>query len=162
MKKEYIVLIGIAFCSLISLLFVSVYKYENDKLQIIGNQKDYEPGDDIYSYYIDGVSYTPTQCIIEGWCAKIGENLGNVDRKLVLLDSVGNVYGLNTVKVNTESVTQYYNDGFNYNNAGLKAKFNLENINKNAEYLLGILVKDTNSEESLINTGIIINNNITQ
>lgn len=150
-KEEQLVLLFIG-CFLISLAFSLAYKYDNERIVLVGTVNDYHLDSGAYSWYIDSISKTEKQYVIEGWIAKLGKDLGYVDRTIVLITSQGEVYRLNTVMVNRTSVTDYFKDGRNYDNSGIRAAVLLNELNAKGTYTIGIIVKEKDGSIYLIKT----------
>ena len=151
-KEEQLVLLFIG-CLLISLAFSLAYKYDNEHIVLVGNVNDYHlDSDSAYSWYIDSISKTEKQYVIEGWIAKLGKDLDYVDRTIVLITSQGQIYRLNTVMVNRASVTDYFKDGHNYDNSGIRAAVLLNELNAKGTYTIGIIVKEKDGSIHLIKT----------
>jgi hypothetical protein len=150
-RKETQIILAIIGCLLVSFLFSFTYCYDNQRVIISGNEKDYLAGKD-YLWTIDSISKTAQQYVIEGWVAKLGSNLDFVDRRIVLIDPAGQLYGLNTVMVKRISVTEFFKDGFNYDNSGISAACLLNKLKPNEIYTIGIIVREKDGTKYLIKT----------
>lgn len=155
MKKETQLTLAFLGCFLISALFSFTYRYDNQRVTISGNAKDYPAGKD-YAWYIDSISKSEKQFVIEGWVAKLGSNLDYADRTVVLIDQEGQLHNLNTIMVKRTSVSDYYKDGFNYDNSGISAACLITDLKPKEIYNVGIIVKEKNGAKYLIKTDKII------
>ena len=150
-KREIQILLALIGCFLVSVIFASVYRYDNQKTVVSGKAVDYAAAQE-YSWYIDSVTKNAKQVVVEGWAAKLGSDLAYVNRNVVLIDSQGELHHLNTVMVKRTSVTEHFKDGHNYDNSGIRAACMLKDLEPGRAYAVGIIVKEQNGSQYLIKT----------
>lgn len=150
-SAENILILGIVICMIISGVIAIVYKWDNERLVIENNKKDY-PIVNVDNWWIDYADIQGEQYVVEGWISRLGTNLDNVDRRIVLIDENGQLYKMNTIMVTRQSVTEHFNDGNNYDNAGIKAACLVSDLKPNTTYTIGILINDGKDEAYLVET----------
>lgn len=117
-------------------------------------------------YNIDSINLDEASktCTIEGWAILKGTNCYNIIPTVILKGKNGDIYKLNTRIVTRSDITKFYNGSLTdtnthltcetignegvtkyknvYDNSGLIAKFNFEELNKNESYDIGIQLDD--------------------
>lgn len=105
----------------------------------------------------DNILLTEDLLEISGWMIKQGEDTNNVRLRVVLRNEVtGEYLMLPTTLLQRPDVTDYYNDGHNYDVSGFEAKISQKDIDlENCKYLvMGLYF--LNGEEYLIGFDRII------
>jgi hypothetical protein len=120
-------------------------------VQVFVRIPDYAAAED-YFYYIDSITKNDEQVRIEGWVAKLGQDIDYINRTVVLIDSQGQLYHLNTVMVVRNNVTEYFNDGHNYDNSGISAACMLSDLQPNETYKVGVIIREKDGSKSLLIT----------
>jgi hypothetical protein len=123
-----------------------MFYYKNSKVEMI-EVDDCEKAD--LEYYFDNVlvDKKENKCEIAGWAYKKGEDIGYANDSVILKDTETNqYYKVNTQFVKRTGVTDYVNDGHNYDNSGFLSRFSLSNIPKGRKYqiCLKYLTNDNN------------------
>ncbi|MFU0831514.1 MAG: hypothetical protein ACFWUC_01020 [Oscillospiraceae bacterium] len=150
-RIETKIILALLGCFLISVAFSAVYRYDNQKVIISGHETDYAAAED-YSYYIDSITKNDKQVRIEGWVAKLGQDIDYVNRTIVLIDTKGQLYHLNTVMVVRTSVTEYFNDGHDYDHSGICAACMLSDLQPDETYKVGVIIREKDGSTSLLIT----------
>ncbi|RRD95376.1 hypothetical protein EII17_03785 [Clostridiales bacterium COT073_COT-073] len=133
-----VVLIIISF--MIGVCFVVVYKVDNEQLVELGSLKKYEIGAEgifiVDQYYLENKAL-----YIEGCFLRLGEDLDYVNSSFVLIDESEICWAINTIPTKRESATEFFNDGYNYDDSGLKGYIPLSKL-KRGKYRIGIVTKN--------------------
>lgn len=141
-KREFkIFLLFVSWCIIVPLIFIILFSYDSRKLKLIGEVSDYAISDK-YITIIDDVQQINNTALIYGCSVKLGEDLSYVNKQYVLVDEQNKLYGMNTVIVDRKSATEYYNDGFNYDNSGLNGEFATRYLEENSVYKIGIVINE--------------------
>ncbi len=104
-----------------------------------------------YKYYIDEITNSEDKLNIAGWCVVVGKGTRWVNNKFILIDDDKVGYVLNTVMQQRPSVTEFINDGINYDNSGLVGNGNIKNLPE-GKYNVGILLENELEQLSIIMT----------
>ncbi len=92
---------------------------------------------------------------IQGWASKLGNSISIVECYVCVKDIKDNeYYRINTMKVIRTDVTDYFNDGFNYDNSGFFAKFSEKKIGQGTYEICLLYLNDGNN--ILVPTGRMI------
>ena len=143
---------GFAACILVAFLFVSVYKWENERVLDGGVAGEYVNGNASFLFCIDESGENDGLFYARGWVMRQGVETASVDTQVALIDADDHVWLMNTVMEKRDSVTQYYNDGVNYDNSGFYGSCKEKKLIGDETYEVGIvLVAD--GKKYLIKTG---------
>lgn len=153
-KKKGILLIAIVTC-IIWGAFCVLLRWDIGKCAMI-NPEEYILVQEGIDYYIDEVNYTHNAITIQGWAIKKGENIDVSECYIVLKDtSSGEYMKIPTKIISRGDLTEYFNDGFNYDYSGFFAKVLDKKLNKNSDFDIYILYQN-NNEKYLIDTQMSI------
>lgn len=110
--------------------------------------------DEGYGYYIDYLNYEGN-LIVEGWFAKIGEDIRNVSIKFVLRNiRTGRCYMIPTTMKIRKDVTAYYKDGHDYDNSGFSINIPPDKrVQNNGNDYEMLILYGLNNSEKLISLG---------
>jgi hypothetical protein len=150
-RMEARLILAFMVCLLLSFLFSLAYRYDNQRVMVSGNERDFLAGKG-YEWSIDNVTKSSTRFEITGWVAKIGRNLIYENRSIVLIDPAGQLYELHTVMEKRTDVTHFFKDGFNYDNSGIGAICTRNALKSNEIYMIGIIVTEQDGSKYLIKT----------
>lgn len=160
MKKEFkIFIFFVSWCIIVPLLFIILFNSDSKKLILIGEVSDYAISDK-YITIIDDVQQINNTTLIYGCSVKLGEDLSYVNKQYVLIDEQNKLYGMNTLIVDRKSATEYYNDGFNYDNSGLNGQFASKYLDENSFYKIGIVINEIDGNTYLAISDKIIGGEI--
>jgi hypothetical protein len=144
-----IAIIGLFLSFSISIIFGIIYKYNNEKVIYKGNISEYELDDGKYFFIVHHSKIIDNKLYIHGALLKKGINLDYVNNHYVLIDNENKLYGIKTIMVKRPDVTEFFNDGSNYDNSGLDGQIKADKIN-NGVYTVGAVIKEKNGKEYLI------------
>ncbi len=144
-------IIQLFFLILISgFLFAGLIYVDNSlvkKLDISGLQKNVN--EVIFS--IDSIE-EKDYISIRGWAYKKGINISIVECFVAVRNiSTNECFRVNTIKENRPDVTKYFNDGLNYDNSGIYAKFSKRKLGKGVYEI--ILLYFSDNSHILVPTG---------
>lgn len=134
---------------IISILFIVMYIITNQKTEFY-EAKEINNNDPNFIFNIDEAHVDNNNLIISGWACTIGTNLDYVNRKVVLVDSQKNIIMLPTQMQKRLDVTNYLNDGKNYDYSGIKSKVPIRKLKKGEDYFIGLLDIDIEGQETLV------------
>jgi len=159
--KTKLALIGFALSCLVSFMFVLIYKHNNEKIKYLGNIYDYEILDVANSYehifIIDEYNIIENILNIHGCYIKLGNSINYVNNNYVLINNKNEIYGIKTLSIKRPSATEFFNDGFNYDNSGLHGYCKIYRFANEKELKIGVIIKEKNGNEYLIISNVIIN-----
>lgn len=139
----------------LGLLFALIVFYDKQNIHKINNEDYIETKGDI-SYVIDSVDYNEDSISIIGWAYKMGQDIKNYDTEIVLNNITTNEFiTIPTDMVIRKDVTEFFNDGFNYDCSGFSSKVLNRKLNRNDTYNIYILYRN-DSHNYLIKTDGIV------
>jgi hypothetical protein len=144
-----ITIIGLLLSCIISLIFGILYKHDNEKVIYMGNISDYELAGENYFFIVHHSVITENKLYIHGALLKRGTNLDYVNNRYVLIDKDNKLYGIKSIMINRPDVTEFFNDGYNYNNSGLDGQTRAYKIN-NGEYTVGAIIIERDGKKYLV------------
>lgn len=142
-------IIALAGCFLISFAFSLIYKWDNERTIYLGKANTFEQAADQYITIIDRTKVEENYFTIDGCVLLQGEDMVYINNRFVLIDQNGFVYGLNSVMVNRPSATEYFSDGYIYDNSGLSAKGKVKNLDA-GNYQVGVVIFTKDEEQLLL------------
>ncbi len=156
MRNDIKIVVGCLLGSiLISLMFVMIYRYDNERLISLGQVSDYQTSDE-YVVIIDDIQLTKLTLSIFGCSVKLGEDINYVNKQYVLIDEENQIIGMNTVVVDRKSATEYYNDGFNYDKSGLNGQCLTKYLDKRTIYKVGMVIKELDGNRYLYISDLVV------
>ncbi|AQR97834.1 hypothetical protein [Clostridium saccharoperbutylacetonicum] len=150
MKSRVMLIMGLAISLLISVGFATIYKYDNEIVKNINMASVRTNVPEAYKSWIDSAEIKDGALEIKGWVFKKGENLEYLNRKVVLVDNKNNVYEVNTLMERRTEITSVFNDGFNYDNAGMIARCPIKQFKDGDTFKIGYIVTEQNGDSYYI------------
>lgn len=142
------ILLAFFFCNVLSLVFILTYQQDNTIVKKY-YVEEVNLNVDEYYYGLDPVKIEKNQLIISGWVVKKNSDLNYISRSILLIDENNNYYKMNTVKQD-RNLTEFYNNGFNYDYGGLIAQCSILQFKEGSKFKIAILVNEQNGESYLI------------
>lgn len=115
------------------------------------NLSDYQELQEGYEYGLNVIEANLDYDEVSGWIVVPGHEIVQYETTLVLYSETGNAYAFPTKMVTRTDVTEYFDDGLNYDASGYQVRVRKSKIKGNSYYIGFILVVDR--ERYLIKTG---------
>jgi len=144
-----IAIIGLLFSFMVSSMFGVIYKHDNEKIIYMGTTSEYDLANGEYFFIVHHAIITESRLHIHGALLKRGANLNYVNNRYVLIDKNNKLYGIKTIMIKRPDVTEFFNDGYNYDNSGLDGQTKAYKF-KNSEYSVGAIIKEKDGREYLV------------
>jgi len=156
--KKFRVIIYLLISFLVASLFLGVYLTDNSYLKKIS---DYEILDKInvvkYEMAVESVKLIDEKYYyIDGWIVD-KENYMNaegsiyINNQVVLFDKADNVmYGINTVSVDRQDVSDLINKGMDYGKCGFLGNVKVGDLSPNKVYQIGVMTQSRDGKKQVI------------
>lgn len=154
-KPEKIIILTFLCCVLLALLGGIVCKIDKDYIKSIDVSEASTEYPLDYTAYIDSVDYSNDRLVVKGWVARKANF--NANFQCLIKDEQGIFYAVTTRSVKRYEITQYFNDGNDYSDAGFFATGKVKYGKIKGISQIYILVKDKEQNQYLIETDKTIN-----
>lgn len=153
-NRKIVCTLGVIFF-LILLYFVFVYKDYSNIHEVNTSELDFSTQ---FKCNIDEVKELDhNHLCITGWAIKEKENIERIECYIALKNkNTKKVYKIKTRRIDRPDVTEFYNDGFNYNGSGFAAVLDKQKFEKGSYEIVIIYRNNQNNILGLANKDIII------